>query len=71
MPTPEYGSLNPYKIPLMHIYSIMPLITLRMANLWTPQAVNYHGSMVSGPVPDGPGLQKPTETIQYYPPLQL
>ena len=67
----EYSPLGHAKVLLLHIYSMLPLITLRMANLWTPQAIHDHGDMVSGPVPDGPGLQKPTETIHNYPPLQL
>ena len=31
----------------------------------------FRMSKEPGPVPDGPGLRKPTETIHYYPPLQL
>ena len=67
----EYSPLGHAKVLLLHIYSMLPLITLRMANLWTPQAIHDHGDMVSGPVPDGPGLQKPTETIHYYHPLEV
>ncbi len=57
----EYSSIDPNKVLLLHIYSILPLITLRMAHRLSIIMANTLGSIVCGPVPDGPGFWKPAK----------
>ena len=59
----EYSPLGHAKVLLLHIYSMLPLITLRMAHRLSIIMANTLGSIVCGPVPDGPGFWKPAKTF--------
>ena len=57
----EYSPLGHAKVLLLHIYSMLPLITLRMAHRLSIIMANTLGSIVCGLVPDGPGFWKPSK----------